>query len=123
MTPAEVVREWVDRFNRADVQGLCELYAEDATNHQIVTEPLVGRAAIRKMFETEFKRADMTCNEETLHEAGEWAILEWSDPTGLRGCGFFHVQNDQIVFQRGYFDQLTFFRLQGITVPETYLDT
>lgn len=123
MTPAEVVREWISRFNRADVEGLCELYAEDATNHQIVTDPLVGRRAIRKMLETEFNRAEMTCLEEALHEAGEWAILEWSDPTGLRGCGFFHVQNDRIVFQRGYFDQLTFFRLQAIPVPETYLDT
>lgn len=123
MTPAQIVREWIDRFNRADVPGLCELYAENATNHQVVMDPLVGRSAIRKMFETEFKRADMTCIEETLHEAGEWAILEWSDPSGLRGCGFFHVRDDRIVFQRGYFDQLTFFRLQEIPVPDIYLGT
>jgi len=122
MTPAEVVREFVVRFNRGDVDALCDLYAEDATNHQVVTEPLVGRDKIRRMFETEFNRATMTCIEESLHEAGEWAILEWSDPTGLRGCGFFHVQNDHIVFQRGYFDQLTFFRLQGIPIPKTYLN-
>ncbi len=101
------------------MQGLCELYAEDATNHQIVTAPLVGRRAIRKMFETEFSRAEISCTEETLHGAGEWGILEWSDPAGLRGCGFFHVQNDQVVFQRGYFDQLTFLRVQGIPVPNT----
>jgi hypothetical protein len=31
------------------------------------------------------------------------------------------VQNGLIVFQRGYFDQLSFFRLQGLPVPETYL--
>ena len=121
MTPTALVREWIQRFNRGDVEGLAALYAEDATNHQVVTDPLVGRQAIRRMFEIEFGRAEMTCIEENLHEAGEWAILEWSDPTGLRGCGFFHVQNNQIVFQRGYFDQLTFFKLQGLPIPDEYL--
>ena len=74
------------------------------------------------MFATEFARAKMVCIEENLLESGNWAILEWSDPLGLRGCGFFQVHDDQIVFQRGYFDQLTFFRLQGIPVPDEYLD-
>ena len=97
------------------------LYAEDATNHQIVTDPLIGRPAIRAMFEIEFGRAKMTCIEENLLESSDWAILEWRDPNGLRGCGFFKTANDQIVFQRGYFDQLTFFRLQGLPVPDAYL--
>jgi hypothetical protein len=42
------------------------------------------------------------------------------DPHGLR-CEFFHVQNGLILFQRGCFDQLFFFRQQGIPVPESYL--
>lgn len=71
--------------------------------------------------EVEFGRAAMTCVVENVFEDGEWAILEWRDPNGLRGCGFFHVRNDQIIFQRGYFDQLSFFRQQGIAVPESYL--
>ena len=121
MSPKQLVREWVSRFNAADVEGLAALYAEDATNHQVVMEPLVGRAAIRNMFLTEFGRAEMTCLVENLFEDGEWAILEWRDPSGLRGCGFFHVQAGKIVFQRGYFDQLSFFRLQGIPVPHSYL--
>ena len=120
-SPTEIVEAWIELFNRGDVDGLCELYAEDATNHQVVTEPLVGRQAIRRMFETEFARAEMTCIKESIFEDGEWAILEWSAPTGLRGCGFFHIQNGKIVFQRGYFDQLTFFRLQGIPIPDSYL--
>lgn len=73
------------------------------------------------MFRTESGRAQMTCLIENISEDGQWAILEWSDPTALRGCGFFHVQDNEIVFQRGYFDQLSFFRLQGIPVPENYL--
>ena len=121
MSPKELVQEWVSRFNSADVEGLAALYAPDAVNHQVVMDPLLGRDAIRRMFLTEFGRAKMTCVIENIFEDGQWAILEWSDPTGLKGCGFFHVQDDQIVFQRGYFDQLSFFRLQGIPVPETYL--
>lgn len=121
MTPSEVVREWIKRFNNADIDGLCGLYAENATNHQVVTAPLVGRDAIRQMFATEFGRAQMTCLPENLLESGEWAILEWSDPSGLRGCGFFQIKDDVIVFQRGYFDQLTFFKLQGLPIPSTYL--
>jgi len=121
VSPKQLVQAWVARFNEADVDGLASLYAVDATNHQVVMEPLLGREAIRQMFRTEFGRAKMTCLVENLFEDGEWAILEWSDPNGLRGCGFFHVRDNQIVFQRGYFDQLSFFRLQGIAVPESYL--
>jgi limonene-1,2-epoxide hydrolase len=121
MTPKQLVTEWVKRFNAGDVDGLAALYAEDAVNHQVVTEPLHGRADIRHLFAVEFGRAEMTCIVENLFEDGEWAMLEWRDPLGLRGCGFFHVRNDQIVFQRGYFDQLSFFRQQGLPVPEHFL--
>ncbi len=43
----------------------------------------------------------MVCIPEVIHEAGEWAILEWRDPLGLRGCGFFQGVNGSIRFQRG----------------------
>lgn len=121
MTPKGLVQEWVRRFNAADVDGLAALYAEEATNHQVVMEPLHGRVAIARMFATEFGRASMHCTIENLFEDGDWAILEWRDPAGLRGCGFFQVRDDRIVFQRGYFDQLSFFRQQGIALPTNYL--
>ncbi len=122
MTPTDVVRTWIRRFNAQDVDGLMQLYAPDAVNHQVVLEePLRGRDAIRAMFEVEFGRARMVCVEENLLESGDWAVLEWSDPAGLRGCGFFLVENGEIVLQRGYFDQLSFFRAQGLPVPESYL--
>lgn len=85
-------------------------------------DPLHGRDAIREMFSIEFGRATMVCIEENLFESGDWAILEWRDPLGLRGCGFFQIKNDRIMFQRGYFDQLTFFKQQGLPVPQQYLD-
>lgn len=106
--PSDTVRAWIDAFNRADVEALAALYAPDATNHQVVREPVVGRDAIRAMFEREFGEAEMVCLEENLFEDGEWAILEWRDPNGLRGCGFFHVVDGRIRFQRGYWDRLSF---------------
>jgi len=30
--------------------------------------------------------------------------LEWIDPDGFRGCGFFHVRDGLIHHQRGYWD-------------------
>jgi hypothetical protein len=117
LSPKEVVREWVEAFNRADADGLAGLYADAATNHQVMLDPVVGRAAIREMFRREFEAAEMVCIPENVFEDGEWAILEWRDPNGLRGCGFFHVVGGLIQFQRGYWDRLSFLRQQGLPVP------
>lgn len=105
--PREVVRAWVAAFNAADADALAALYAPDAVNHQVMWAPLEGRDAIHAMFVREFAKAQMTCLVENLFEDGEWAILEWRDPSGLRGCGFFNVPDGLIVFQRGYWDQLS----------------
>jgi limonene-1,2-epoxide hydrolase len=117
-TPGDVVRGWVEAFNRGDVEALAVLYAGDAVNHQVMFEPVVGRDAIRAMFAREFSRAEMVCLVEQVLEDGEWAALEWRDPKGLRGCGFFRVVDGLIHFQRGYWDRLSFLRQQGLPVPE-----
>ena len=114
MSPRQVVEAWVEAFNRGDVEALASLYSNDAINHQVMWEPLVGKAAIRAMLEREFGHAEMVCIKENLFEDGDWAILEWRDPKGLRGCGFFQVAGDQIVFQRGYWDEGSFRRQQGL---------
>ncbi len=113
MTPKEVVQRFVEYFNRADAGQLAELYAEDAVNHQVANAPVAGRAAIRAMFEREFAAAQMVCLVENIFADGEWAMLEWKDRLGLRGCGFFHVVDGKIVFQRGYWDKLSFLKQHG----------
>nr|WP_299910941.1 nuclear transport factor 2 family protein [Sphingomonas bacterium] len=107
------MRRWIAAFNARDVAALTALYRPDATNHQVALEPVVGRDAIRAMFEREFAAAEMECIAENLFEDGEWAILEWRDPNGLRGCGFFEVIDGQIAFQRGYWDRLSFDKAQS----------
>jgi len=119
MRPKEVVGAWVEAFNRADVEALTNFYREDAINHQVAEKPIEGRQAIRERLASEFAAAKMVCIVEHIFEDGEWAILEWRDPKGLRGCGFFHVVDDKIAFQRGYWDKLTFLRLYGLPFPDT----
>ncbi|MEM8959073.1 MAG: nuclear transport factor 2 family protein [Pseudomonadota bacterium] len=115
-SPRKIVESWVEAFNRADIDALAALYHEDAVNHQVAYAPVTGRAAIKEFFETEFARADMECRIENLFQDGDWAILEWSDPNGLRGCGFFRTANGRIAFQRGYFDRLSFLEAQGLPI-------
>jgi limonene-1,2-epoxide hydrolase len=117
MRPRDVVQAWVEAFNRADVDALCALYHPNAVNHQVAESPVEGREAIRAMFAAGFAAAEMVCIPENLFEDGEWAILEWRDPQGLRGCGFFHIFDGRIAFQRGYWDKLSFLKLHGLPVP------
>jgi hypothetical protein len=117
MRPKDVVLAWVDAFNRADSSALAAFYADDAINHQVAEQPVAGRTAIHAMFVADFANADMVCIPENIFEDGEWAILEWRDPLGLRGCGFFHIVGGLIVFQRGYWDKLSFLRAHGLPLP------
>ncbi len=118
MTPKEQITNWVKIFNRKDAQGLTEMYHKDAINHQITKDPVEGKESIRKMFEHEFAIADMHCIVENIFEDGDWGILEWKDPLGLRGCGIFHFVDDKIRFQRGYWDKLTFLRMHKLPLPK-----
>lgn len=117
MQPRELVQAWVEAFNRRDSDALAAFYREDAVNHQVAEQPVVGREAIQRMFADGFANAEMVCLVENIFQDGEWAILEWRDPLGLRGCGFFHVVEGQIVFQRGYWDKLSFLRMHGMPLP------
>ena len=118
MQPKELVRTWVEAFNRGDADALAALYEWDAVNHQVAERPVEGREAIRRMFAEGFAIAEMVCIVENLFEDGDWAILEWRDPLGLRGCGFFHVVDGRIRFQRGYWDKLSFLRQHGLPLPD-----
>jgi limonene-1,2-epoxide hydrolase len=118
MRPRQLVQAWVEAFNSADVDLLAGFYSQDAVNHQVAEPPVQGKENIRQMFLSAFAAAKMHCIVENIFEDGEWAILEWRDPNGLRGCGFFHVLEGQIAFQRGYWDKLSFLRLHGLPMPE-----
>jgi MFS family permease len=103
--PSDLIAAFVAAFNRGDPDETASFYAEDAINHQLIRDPVQGRTAIREMLATDFVRTRMVCIAENIFEDGHWAILEWKDGLGLRGCSLFHIQDDKIVFQRGYWDR------------------
>jgi limonene-1,2-epoxide hydrolase len=112
------IENWVNLFNQKNANALAELYDEDATNHQVAGETLVGKENIRAMFKHEFATAEMVCIIEKIYIDGDRAILEWLDPLGLRGCSFFHIVDQKILFQRGYWDQLSFLRQHNLPIPQ-----
>lgn len=116
MTPKEILCQWVDAFNNADVETISELYDDNAINHQVANEPVIGKEAIKKMFEQDFSFPEMVCIVENIFEDGQWAILEWRAPLGLRGCGFFQIVNNKIIFQRGYWDKLSFLKQHNLPI-------
>ena len=118
VAPRKIVEAWVEAFNKGDADLVASYYSDDAINHQVANAEVVGKDAIRSMFQSEFAAADMVCIVENIFEDGEWAILEWKDPLGLRGCGFFHIQNGKIKFQRGYWDKLSFLKQHGLPIPQ-----
>jgi len=111
VSPAELLDRWIEAFNAADADALAALYHDDAVNHQVANEPVEGRSAIHAMFAAEFAAAEMVCVPVNRMADGEWAAMEWRDPKGFRGCGFFHVVDGRIRLQRGYWDRLSFERL------------
>ena len=123
LRPKEVICKWVDAYNNHDIEEITSLYHENATNHQVANEPVVGIEAIRAMFMDDFVIEGITCIVENIFEDGQWAILEWIDPLGLRGCGFFHVVNGKILFQRGYWDKLTFLKKHNLDRKSTRLNS
>jgi steroid delta-isomerase-like uncharacterized protein len=131
-SPGQVVEAWSLAFNRQDADALAALYAERAVNWQVNEQPLEGREAIRESFRSLFRAfPDMGHAIVNLLEEGEWAALEWDGwgthrgefaghpPSGrayrMRGCGFFQVCDGLIVFQRGYWDRLTWLSQIGLS--------
>ncbi|BDU39449.1 nuclear transport factor 2 family protein [Vibrio nigripulchritudo] len=117
MEPRKVVEQWVEAFNQGDANKIADFYHTNAANHQVANEPVEGKAAIKAMFEAEFSAAEMVCIVENIFQDGEWAVLEWKDPIGLRGCGFFKIEGGLITFQRGYWDKLSFLRAHNLPIP------
>jgi limonene-1,2-epoxide hydrolase len=115
MTPKEIVIKYIDAFNDADISGMTELYSDDAINHQVMFEPVIGKKEIKKMLERDFGLTKMACIVENIFGNDEWITLEWKEPLGLRGCEIFHIVNEKIQLQRGYWDRLAFNKEHNIS--------
>ena len=84
--------------------GIATLYAEDRLTIRSLSCPSRDGEAIEKFHRDTFSGGPLTCTPVNMIAEGEWVALEWTDPEGFRGSGFFHVVDELIVAQRGYWD-------------------
>jgi hypothetical protein len=90
----------------------------DAINHQVAEEPVQGRDAIRRMFADAFAATEDGLPRGESLRGRRLGHARMARPQGPAGCGYFHVRDDRIVFQRGYWDKVTFLRQQGLPLPK-----
>jgi hypothetical protein len=110
----ELMLSWVDLFNKKEAFLLADLYHEEAINFQVATGiKRIGKKDILEMFRYEFEHFDMVCQPQRLIIEGNEAVLEWKDPNGLEGCGFFTLEGNKIMHQKGYWDRWSFEQKQG----------
>jgi len=110
----------IRKYKEEEIPTLVDIWEQAAT----IAHPFLSRefnemvkTAMREMFAREFSQASMHCIIENIFEDKDWGILEWKDPLGLRGCGFFNIINGKIKFQRGYWDQISFLRQHDLPIP------
>jgi steroid delta-isomerase-like uncharacterized protein len=132
--PKQLLQNWINAFQCWDTDAVVSCYADDAVNFQVAAgEPAVGVEQIR-IDTAEFFQGfpDAWSNVENLIGDGDWAAWEWfgggtftgefygNQPTGktfeIRGCGFFNFRDGKIVYQRGYWDKLSWFKQVGLPI-------
>ena len=130
----KLLQNWIDAFQQRDVDTVVACYADDAVNFQVAAgEPAVGIEQIRSDTEEFFRGfPDAWSRVENLMGDGDWAAWEWigggtfsgefygNRPTGktfeIRGCGFFNFREGKIIYQRGYWDKLSWFKQVGLPI-------
>ena len=70
-----------------DAAALYKLYADDAVNHQIALQPVVGRIAIEQFHRETFGAGPLTCNPVNLVVEGEGPRSNGQTPTGFVVAG------------------------------------
>lgn len=134
MTSKDLLENWISAFQARDTERVVACYAENAVNFQVAAgEPSYGKDQIRRDTAAFFIAfPDAWSKVENLLGDGDWAAWEWigggtflsefgeTEPTGksfeIRGCGFFQFHNGLIIYQRGYWDKLSWFSQVGIPI-------
>ena len=121
MNSVDLLKKWIEAFQRCDGDAVAECYADDAVNFQVATgQPDVGIDAIRAgndMFVAAFP--DAWSRVENLIGDGDWAAWEWTGGgtwTGEFAGGFFNFRDGKIVLQRGYWDKQSWFSQIGMPI-------
>jgi steroid delta-isomerase-like uncharacterized protein len=135
---SELLDTYVERYNAGDLDGVMDLYAEDAT--QLMPEGLFeGKEAIRERLARDLEACpDIDWKVESFVEQGDSFSDEWSfvathtgrfllpdgtelPPSGkqvtLRGMEYVQVRDGKIVVDNLYYDNLSVMTQLGL-VPQ-----
>lgn len=117
-TRIQIAEEFVEAFNRKDVDAVMSYFAPDPTYHNLPTDPVSGTDAVRAVIESYVPTAESIDWEIThIAESGDTVLTERIDrfvfggkAVSLPVMGAFDFEGDKIVAWRDYFDQATWDR-------------
>jgi len=116
--PWRVVERMLAGWHALDAAAVIDWFAEDAVMHNMMMDPLEGKAAIRGLLDMFFARAEKVEMEIVSRAvAGDTVMIErrdhfvWNGRTGtLPVVGVFEVRDGLIRSWREYFDRPTYER-------------
>ena len=115
-----IVARFAEAFNRRDVDGLLDCFADDATYHDGFYGPHAGRQSLRRMFERMFREGTgYTWTMDAVVETEGRAAAEWTfgytvsaaiprsagRQVRFRGMSLFELRDGLIAAYREHFDR------------------
>lgn len=114
----DLIRAFVDTWPKLDVAAIVDYFAEDGIYHNMMIDPVQGRAALTGFIGAFLKGwSDVKWDILNLSSAGNLVFAERVDrfkvggkPVVLPCCGVFEIENGKIKAWRDYFDMGTYMK-------------
>lgn len=113
---AQIIRDFIAAWSRLDADELVDFFSEDGVYHNMPTQPVAGKSALRAFIAGFIK--DWTSTKwdvVTLVAQSDLVVAERVDRTVVGGkpvdlpcCGVFEMQDGKIKVWRDYFDMGTY---------------
>mgnify|MGYP002627226973 CR=1 FL=1 len=97
----ELIGKYMEVFNTKNSDVLSQFYSKNAIIQRSNGEPMFGWDELVDYLKKDLQTAK-TRKIENIFEDGEWAVLEWSEVGGKRGCKIFKIVAEKILVQRNY---------------------
>jgi len=120
---ATLVAGFLDSWRQRDIEHIVSFFADDAVYHNVPVEPIVGRDAIRRIFQAfldNFSSAALDIvaiaaqPDLVMAERVDRFVLNDGRKVDLPVTGVFVIKNQKIVRFSDYFDLASFERQSGM---------